>query len=165
MLLALRDRVSMKPTRQRHVVLYKRRGETQWAIRHGWIPTDDAESLRQYFATSPDCGEFYEVSGEPINNTLQMFGEIRSDCENKTGALTASDRFAARKAVIERLLRRNKMRVKAGDLAEAELREQFRHITKAGSWWHILPTADVHPSGSLGVAGGVRHNTGEKRSV
>jgi hypothetical protein len=126
MLLAMRDR-SMKPTRQCHVVLYKRRGETQWTIRHGWIPTDDAESLRQYFATLLDCGEFYVVPSEPLNNTLQMFGEIRSDFENNTGALTASDQFAARKAVIERLLRRNKMRIKAEDLAEAEVREQFEH--------------------------------------
>jgi hypothetical protein len=86
--LALRDRVSMKPTGQCHVVFYKRRGETQWTIRHGWIPTDDAESLRQYFATLPDCGEFYAVPSEPINNTLQIFGEIRSDFEDKTGSLT-----------------------------------------------------------------------------
>jgi hypothetical protein len=130
-MLALRDRVSMKPTRQCHIVLYRQRGETQWTIRHGWIPTDDAESLRQYFATLPDCDESYVVASEPVNNTLQMFGEIRSDLENKTGVLTTSNHLAERKAVTEQLLRRNKTRVKAEDLAEAEVREQLQHITKA----------------------------------
>jgi hypothetical protein len=85
---------------------------------------------------SPDCDEFYVVPNEPVNNTLQMFGEIRSDFENKTGVLTASNQLAERKAVTERLLRRNKRRVKAEDLAEAEVREQFQHLTKAGSSLH-----------------------------
>ena len=84
----------------------------QWTIRHGWIQTDDTESLRHYFATSPNCEEFYVVSNEPRNNTLQMFGEIRADFKNKkiTDA-TRSNQFEARKANDEQLLGRNRMRV------------------------------------------------------
>jgi hypothetical protein len=131
-MLALRNRVSMKPIRQCHIVLYRRRDETRWTIRHGWIPTDDAESFRRYFANLPDCDESYGLASEPVNNTLQMFGEIRSDFENKTDVLTTSNRLAERKAVTDQLPRRNKTRVKAEDSAEAEVREQFQHITKAG---------------------------------
>jgi hypothetical protein len=68
----------MKLFRQCHIVLYKRRGQTQWAICNRWIPTDDGESLRRYFSTLPTCEEFYVVPSEPQNNTLQMFGEIRA---------------------------------------------------------------------------------------
>jgi hypothetical protein len=119
----------MKPIRQCHIVLYKRRGQTQWAICHGWIPTDDGESLRRYFSTLPTCEEFYVVPSEPQNNTLQMFGEIRAAFENhKNDDAATSKQLEERQAVTEQLLRRNKARVKEEDQTEAERREQLRQI-------------------------------------
>jgi hypothetical protein len=117
----------MKSTRQCHIVLYKRLGETQWTIRHGWIPTEDGESLRQYFATLPTCEEFYVVPSEPQNNTLQMFGDIRMEFENrKDDCVSTSKQLEERKAVTARLLSRNKARVKQEDQGETERREQLR---------------------------------------
>ena len=140
----------MKPTRQCHIVLYKLLGETQWTIRHGWIPTEDGESLRQYFSTLPTCGEFYVVPSEPRNNTLQMFGEIRTEFENpENDDVSTSKQLEERKAVTAELLRRNKARVKQEDqerLSEGnssdKLRQpcQFRAIQLQAqsyyeSWW------------------------------
>ncbi len=120
---------SMKPTRQCHIVLYKRLRETQWTIRHGWIPTEDGESLRQYFSTLPTCGEFYVVPSEPRNNTLQLFGEIRTEFENpENDGVSTSKQLEERKAVTAELLRRNKARVKQEDQGEIERREQLRQI-------------------------------------
>ena len=119
----------MKSTRQCHIVLYKRLGETQWTIRHGWIPTEDGESLRQYFATLPTCEEFYVVPSEPQNNTLQMFGDIRMEFENrKDDCVSTSKQLEERKAVTARLLSRNKARVKQEDQGETERREQLREF-------------------------------------
>jgi hypothetical protein len=119
----------MKSTRQCHIVLYKRLGEAQWTIRHGWIPTEDGESLRQYFSTLPECEEFYVAVSEPRNNTLQMFGEIRMDFENpKDDCVSTSKQLEERKAVTAELLRRNKARVKQEDQGETERREQLRQI-------------------------------------
>jgi hypothetical protein len=120
---------SMKSIRQCHIVLYKRLGETQWTIRHGWIPTEDGESLRQYFSTLPTCEEFYVVPSEPRNNTLQMFGEIRTEFENpKDDCVSTPKQLEDRKTVTAQLLRRNKARVKQEDQGETERREQLRQI-------------------------------------
>ena len=120
----------MKQTRQCHIVLYKRLGDRRWTIRHGWIPTNDGESLRQYLSTLPTCEEFYVVPSEPRNNTLLMFAEIRSEFENHENDDGAtSKQLEERQAVTQQLLRRNRARVKEEDHAEAERREQLRQIT------------------------------------
>jgi hypothetical protein len=122
-----------------YCVLYKRLGETQWNIRRGWIHTDDAESLRHYFSTLPTCEEFYVVSSEPRNNTLQMFGEIRSDFKNQENHDAASSKqLEEGKAVTEQLLRHNKTRVKQEDQAEAERREQLRQIATTVALYSTL---------------------------
>jgi hypothetical protein len=118
--------------KQCHVVLYKRFGETQWTIRHGWIPTDDGESLRQYLSTLPSCEEFYVVKSEPQNNAVQLFSEIQDDFRSRGKDETASaGQFGQRKAVIKQMLRRNKARLKEEDETEAERRDQIRQVTKA----------------------------------
>ena len=142
----------MKPTRQCHIVLYRRRGETLWTIRHGWIPTDDAESLRQYFATFSSCEEFYVVASEPRNNAVQLFQEIRSDWENRNDEVATSKQLGARKAVTRQLLRRDKARIETEDCAEAERREQFREITAANGGV-VLPVSDRQPGCRFSLMG------------
>jgi hypothetical protein len=118
--------------KQCHIVLYKRFGETQWTIRHGWIPTDDGETLRQYLSTLPSCEEFYVMRSEPRNNVLHLFSEIQEDFRVQGNDETATaGQFGQRKVVIKQLMRRNKARVTEEDETEAELKEQIRQPTKA----------------------------------
>jgi hypothetical protein len=110
-------------SKQCHIVLYKRLGEAQWTVRHGWIPTDDGDSLRQYLSTLPGCLEFYVVKSEPLNNAVLLFSEVQEDFRNHENDKTATPaQFGQRKAVIKQLLRRNKARLTEEDKAEAELR-------------------------------------------
>jgi hypothetical protein len=107
---------------RRAYVLYKRLGETQWTVRHGWIPTDD--SLRQYLSTLLGCVEFYIVKSEPLNNAVLLFSEVQEDFRNHENDKTATPaQLGRRKAVIKQLPRRNnKARLTEEDKAEAELR-------------------------------------------
>jgi hypothetical protein len=115
-----------------HIVLYKRFGEMQWIIRHGWISTDDGESLRQYLSTQPSCEQFYVVKSEPRNNALQLLGEIQEDFGSQGNDETAtSGQFGRRKAVIKQLLRRNQARLAEEYETEAEVRKQIRQVTQA----------------------------------
>jgi hypothetical protein len=94
---------------------------------------DDAESLRQYFFTWPSCEEFYVVPGEPRNNTVLMFDQIRRDFQNDEihdGASPAQ--IERRRAITQQLLRRSRARVKEEAQAEAQPRGQIRRIAKLG---------------------------------
>jgi hypothetical protein len=72
----------MRSIRQCYITLYKRVGEAQWTIRHGWIASDDTESFREYLSTPSSCEEFHVVPSELRNNALHLFSEIRADFRN-----------------------------------------------------------------------------------
>jgi hypothetical protein len=118
-------------TKQSYVILYRRRGDKQWIVHHGWIPPADAEDLRGYLATLPACEEFYVVPNEPKNNTFQLFGAVRSDFSNPADDHgTSSMQLAERRSVTQRLLKRYKVRIREESQGEAAIMEQLCELQR-----------------------------------
>lgn len=116
-----------------HIVLYKKRGEPQWIVRHGWIRIDDGKSLRRYLETWPICQEAYVIVSEPRNNALHLLSEIQSDLEtpDQDDACTLKRR-GERKAILEHMLKRGKINTEDEERTEAVRRQEFRQILQVG---------------------------------